>query len=59
MCTPKITEIVALSNVVNECVCDGVFRDSLKFAKVVPIFASRDSKNPTNYIPIVATTYLS
>jgi len=37
-----------LSNVINECICDGVFTDHLKIAKVVPIFKSGGSEMPTN-----------
>ena len=41
-----------LSNVINESICDGVFPDNLKIAKVVPVFKSGDSEIPTNYRPI-------
>ena len=45
------------SNVINESICDGVFPENLKIAKVVPIFKSGDSEIPTNYRPISVLTY--
>jgi len=48
-----------LSNVINECLCDGVFPDNLKIAEVVPTFKSGDSEIPTNYRPISLLTYFS
>jgi len=48
-----------LSNVINESICDGVFQENLKIAKVVPIFNSGDSDIPTNYRPILVLTYFS
>jgi len=48
-----------LSNVINENICDGVFPNNLKIAKVVPIFKSGDSEIPTNYRPISVLTYVS
>jgi len=48
-----------LSNVKNECICDGVFPDNLKIAKVVPIFKLGDSDIPTIHRPISVLTYLS
>jgi len=48
-----------LSNVMNECICDGVFPNNLKIAKVVPLFKSGDSEIPTNYRPISVLTYFS
>jgi len=48
-----------LSNVINESICDGVFPNNLKLAKVVPIFKSGDSEIPTNYLPISVLTYFS
>ena len=47
-----------LSNVINESICNGVFPDNIKIAKVVPLFKSGDSENPTNYRPISVLTYL-
>ena len=46
-------------SVINESICDGVFPDNLKIAKVVPVFKSGDSEIPTNYRPISVLTYLS
>jgi len=46
-----------LSNVINESICDSVFPNNLKIAKVVPIFKSGDSEIPTNYRPISVQTY--
>ena len=48
-----------LSNVINESICDGVFPNNLKIAKVVAIFKSGDSEIPTNYRPISVLTYFS
>ena len=48
-----------LSNVINESICDGVFPNNLKIAKVVPIFKTGDSEIPTNYRPISVLTYFS
>jgi len=48
-----------LSKVINESICDGVFLDNLKIAKVVPIFKLGDSEIPTNYRPISILTYFS
>jgi len=48
-----------LSNVINECICDGVFPNNLKIATVVPLFKSGDSEIPTNYRPISVLTYFS
>jgi len=48
-----------LSNVINENICDGVFPNTLKIAKVVPIFKSGDSEIPTNCRPISVLTYFS
>jgi len=45
------------SSVINESICDCVFPDNLKIAKVVPIFQSGDSEIPTNYRPISVLTY--
>ena len=46
-----------LSYVINESICDGVFPNNLKIAKVVPIFKSGDSEIPTNYRPISVLIY--
>jgi len=48
-----------LSNVINGSICDGVFPNNLKIAKVVPLFKSGDSEIPTNYRPISVLTYFS
>jgi len=48
-----------LSYVINKNICDGVFPNNLKIAKVVPIFKSEDSEIPTNYRPISVLTYFS
>ena len=47
------------SNVINERICDSVFPNNLKIAKVIPIFKSGDSEIPTNYRPISVLTYFS
>ena len=48
-----------LSNVINERICDGVFPNNLKIAKVVPIFKPGGSEIPTNYRPVSVLTYFS
>jgi len=47
-----------LSNIINECINDGVFPDKPKIAKVVSIFQSGDKEIPINYRPISVLTYL-
>jgi len=47
-----------LSNVINECICDGIFPVNLKISKVIPIFKSGDSEIPANYRPISVAAYL-
>ena len=48
-----------LSNVINESICDGVFPNNIKIAKVVPIFKSGDSEIPINCRPTSVLTYFS
>jgi len=48
-----------LSNVINKSICDGVFPNNLKIAKVVPIFKSGDREIRPNYRPISFLTYFS
>ena len=55
--TPKTFSTVKLS--LYESICDGVFPNNLKIAKVVPILKSGDSEIPTNYKPISVLTYFS
>ena len=48
-----------LSILVNEAFSLGIFPDSLKIAKVVPIYKSGDKRNPSNYQPILLLTSFS
>ena len=45
--------------VINESIRDGVFPNTLKIAKVIPLFKSGDSEIPTNYRQISVLTYFS
>ena len=56
-----IKEIVALplSKIINRSLECGVFPDSLKIAKVIPIFKSGDTQMASNYRPIAILPYLS
>ena len=48
-----------LSILVNPAFSLGIFPDSLKIAKVVPIYKSGDKRNPSNYSPISLLTCFS
>ena len=54
----KILLAPLLSYVINESICDGVFPDNLKIAKVAPIFKSGDSQIPANDRPIISSNIL-
>ena len=41
-----------LSHIINCSIVEGIFHDSLKIAKIIPIYKSGDSKSITNYRPI-------
>ena len=41
-----------LSHIINCSMVEGIFPDSLKIAKIIPIYKSGDSKSLTNYRPI-------
>lgn len=41
-----------LTSCINDCMTQGIFPDSLKVAKVTPIFKSGDKADPCNYRPI-------
>ena len=49
-CKSELAEI--LSDINNHAIAEGVFPDSLKIAKVIPIFKAGDLKSVTNYRPI-------
>ena len=46
----KISEL--LSYLFNECISEGIYPDTLKVGRVIPIFKSGDSTNISNYRPI-------
>lgn len=48
-----------LSNCINKCLELGVFPDSLKIAKVSPIFKAGDKSDPGNYRPISVLPVIS
>ena len=48
-----------LSQLINKAFLLGIFPDSLKIAKVVPIYKSGDKRNPSNYRPISLLTCFS
>ena len=41
-----------ISKLFNSCIQNGVFPDSLKVAKIFPLFKSGDKRDPSNYRPI-------
>ena len=49
-CKSELAEI--LSDINNHAIAEGVFPDSLKIAKVIPVFKAGDLKSVTNYRPI-------
>lgn len=48
-----------LSKIINQCLKNGIFPDSLKIAKVTPIFKSGDKCDPSNYRPISVLPVIS
>ena len=49
-CKSELAEI--LSDINSHAIAEGVFPDSLKIAKVIPVFKAGDLKSVTNYRPI-------
>ena len=43
----------------NNCIEDGIFPDSFKTAKVIPLYKNGDRKDPGNYRPISILSSLS
>ena len=41
-----------LANIINLSLCEGIFPEKLKIAKVIPILKSEDQNCFTNYRPI-------
>ena len=50
LCSPYISELLA--NILNSCISNGVYPDSLKIARVSPIFKKGVKSDPNNYRPI-------
>ena len=48
-----------ICNLINTCMREGSFPDSLKIAKVLPIFKKGNPREPSNYRPISLLPYLS
>jgi len=55
---PKCLLAYLLSDVINHCMCDGVFLDNLNIAKVVPIFKWDECEIRINHRPISVLAYL-
>ncbi|XP_045452345.1 uncharacterized protein LOC123661426 [Melitaea cinxia] len=51
--------LVRLTNCINVCLAQGVYPDTLKIAKVSPIFKSGCRSNPSNYRPISVLPVMS
>lgn len=56
-CSDSLAE--PLADIINACFQQGIVPDSLKLAKVVPIFKSGDPSHPNNYRPISILPALS
>ena len=41
-----------LSKIINKSLCEGIFPDLLKIARIIPVFKSGDTADPKNYRPI-------
>ena len=48
-----------ICNLVNLSMLGGIFPDSLKIAKIIPIFKNGDSSEPSNYRPISLLPFMS
>lgn len=48
-----------LTKCINKCLCEGIFPDSLKTAKVTPIYKSGSKTDPGNYRPISVLSVFS
>ena len=48
-----------LSNIINKSLAQGLFTQSLKTAKILPIFKSKDKLNIANYRPIFTLPVIS
>ena len=56
-CKPDIVEV--LTHIINTSMAEGTFPDTLKIAKIIPVFKSGDSKSISNYRPISILTSFS
>lgn len=54
---PKLN--VILAKLINKSINNGIFPNNLKIARVVPVFKTGDSLNPSNYRPISVLNSLS
>ena len=50
---------IILSNLINECFLDGIFPQSLKIARVTPLFKGGSKDSPNCYRPISIISPLS
>ena len=57
----RISKLVSLpiSKLINKSFTVGYFPDSLKIARITPVFKKGDEKNPTNYRPIASLPLFS
>lgn len=51
--------VLPLSHLVNRCLCEGVFRDVLKTARVVPVYEKGSRDFLSSYRPISKVPLLS
>ena len=51
--------IYILTDIINDCLTQGVFPDELKLAEVTPIFKKKDCLNKENYRPVSLLPHMS
>ena len=50
---------IVISDMINLSMCEGIFPDSLKVARIIPVHKKGDPLLPSNYRPISILSYLS